>query len=82
MFVFILFCIFSQRDTETEASTIKAEGSASDALELQAPTLEQDVMTSSIDETLEQSDALQRQYIQGSETDRALFYLTGSLQTL
>ena len=43
-------------------------------------TLVQDVMATGIDESLEQGDALQTQYIvQNNETATALFYLTGSL---
>ena len=65
---------------QVSAEAVVAVADGGDGLQVQQQTLVQDVMATGIEESLEQGDALQTQYIvQGNETATALFYLTGSL---
>ncbi|XP_025096613.1 zinc finger protein 286A-like isoform X2 [Pomacea canaliculata] len=74
--------------TETEqlgqddSDAVAAADDAAEVLQTQQPALVQDVMTAGMEEALEQEEELQAQYIQSTETASALFYLTGSLQSL
>ena len=65
---------------QVNAEAVVAVADGGDGLQVQPQTLVQDVMAAGIEESLEQGDALQTQYIvQNNETATALFYLTGSL---
>ena len=65
---------------QVNAEAVVAVADGGDGLQVQPQTLVQDVMATGIEESLEQGDALQTQYIvQNNETATALFYLTGSL---
>ena len=66
---------------QVNAEAVVAVADGGDGLQVQPQTLVQDVMATGIEESLEQGDALQTQYIvQNNETATALFYLTGSLK--
>lgn len=67
---------------QDDSDAVAAADDAAEVLQTQQPALVQDVMTAGMEEALEQEEELQAQYIQSTETASALFYLTGSLQSL
>lgn len=67
-----------QQHADGAAAVVTVE-EAAEVLQTQQQSLVQDVLASGMEESLEQGEVLQPQYIQGNETAAALFYLTGSL---
>lgn len=76
MFADCVLCVLQQVEGAGAVVTVEE---AAEVLQTQQETLVTDVLTGGMEESLEQGEVLQPQYIQGNETAAALFYLTGSL---